>query len=714
MNPAHSVTFARHDWHRISADEACSQLGVDPVHGLSTEEAASRLATHGANVLPEEKHSSLWRVFAQQFASPLIYILFVAAVIAFAMGHRSDAAVILVVVMINAIIGTVQEGRAERSMKALQRLSGLRVRVVRDGEETEIEAGKLVPGDIVLLSAGDAVGADSRVIVAAALEASEAALTGESLPVEKSANALPEDTVLADRRNQVFSGTHIAAGRGRALVVATGTATEVGKIARLTTGATDAKTPLEQRIDQFGRVLVTAALGMFAIVVIVGLLRRMAFLEVFMVAISQMVSMVPEGLPVAMTIALAVGMQRMARRGAIVRRLAAVETLGSTSVICSDKTGTLTKNEMTVTRLWLPDGRELEVTGEGYAPEGTIRHNGEPVDDDDPAVRALTEAALLCNDAQLVPPDREDTRWRPLGDPTEAALITLAWKAGLNPPEVRRRHSRHAEIPFDSGAKMMATSHGAAGVQIKGAPEPVIALCGGDDPELALAAAQSMADQALRVLAVARVDDTELDESAGFDPFCGKTRLLGLIGQMDPPRAEARQAVSECLAAGIRPVMVTGDHKATGFAIARTLGIAREGDIAVDGTELEQMPEQDLRADLDRISVFARVHPEHGRNDRRWRERRPGSGGGGCRRGDGHHRHGSGQERGQDRHHRRQFRHDCQSGGRGPLGLPEPEEGDPLPLRHVDGRGAGAAERPRAWLSPAARCRTDPVDQHCH
>ena len=610
--------------HALASPEVLKALGSDALAGLSPEEAARRLGEHGPNTLPETEHRSLWRVLASQFASPLIYILFVAAAIAFAMGKRGDSIVILVVVIINAVIGAFQEGRAERSMEALRRLSSLKVRVLRGGRDEIIEARDLVPGDVVLFAAGDAIGADARLLESAALETAEAALTGESLPVAKNPKPLAADTPLAERLNVVYSGTHVAAGRGKGIVVATGLATEVGKIAKLTAAAEDPDTPLELRIAHFGRYLVVAAIALVSVVLSVGLLRGMPFADVFMVAISQMVSMVPEGLPVAMTIALAVGMQRMAGRGAIVRRLAAVETLGSTSVICSDKTGTLTKNEMTVTALWLPGGRDIEITGAGYTPEGKLLEAGREISNTDAHLRAMLEAVALCNDAQLVPPDNEDSRWRPLGDPTETALLTLALKGCVELDALRKQCPRRAEIPFDSAAKMMATQHGhgAKGrIVIKGAPEFLLALCGharrGDttvpldetgrrDTE---AAGSAMAARALRVLAVAEIPDDTLDDSAGFAQFQGRAVFLGLVGQMDPPRDEVKAAVAECRDAGIRAVMVTGDHKITGLSIARTLGIARDGDIAVDGTELEQMPEQDLRANLDRISVFARVHP---------------------------------------------------------------------------------------------------------
>lgn len=602
-------------WHATKPDAIAQSLQTDLKAGLSTAEAAKRLEEHGANELPEEKHKPMWKVFAAQFASPLIYILFVASIISFAMGHPSDAIVILVVVLVNAIIGAIQEGRAEHSMTALRKLSSLKVRVVRGGKENTIESRELVPGDILLLAAGDQVGADARLLEAASLEATEAALTGESLPVQKHIDPLPGDSTLGDRKNMIYSGTHLTAGRGRAVVVETGLQTEVGKIATMTAGAEDPDTPLELRLKQFGRWLVIASAILFVLVLAFGMFRGIPFGDIFMVAISQMVSMVPEGLPVAMTIALAVGMQRMARRGAIVRRLAAVETLGSTSIICSDKTGTLTKNEMTVTTLVLPDGRVIKASGAGYSPEGKLTHDDKEITaSGEDSLRRLLEAIALCNDAQLTPPDQKENRWRAMGDPTEAALLTIAQKAGLDPEKLREQHPREAEIPFDSGTKMMATLHGAEGKKrgfFKGAPESLLALCDTSTVDVAKTQKTSvdLAEKALRVLAVAELDNATLDEKAGFDPFRGKLKFLGLLGQMDPPRDEVKAAVAECQAAGIRPVMVTGDHKATGLAIANALGIAKEGDIAVDGNELEAMKDEDLKKKLQNISVFARVHP---------------------------------------------------------------------------------------------------------
>jgi magnesium-transporting ATPase (P-type) len=603
-------------WHALPVEQVPGHFALDLQRGLAASEVQRAQARHGPNALPEAPPRPLWLGFARQFKSPLIYILFVAAVLAVALGHRADALVILAVVLVNALVGSFQEGRAERSMAALRRLAALRVRVLRDGAEQVVEARELVPGDTVLLAAGDAVAADARLVDAAQLQVAEAALTGESVPVAKSIAAVPEATGLADRRCMVYSGTHVTAGRARAIVVATGMHTEVGAIAGLTQGAEEPKTPLETRLAQFGRGLVVAALGLFVLVVLLGLWRQLPLAEVLMVAISQMVSMVPEGLPVAMTIALAVGMQRMAERGAIIRRLSAVETLGSTTVICSDKTGTLTRNEMTAVALWLPGGRAIAVGGSGYVPEGTLEEGGTAVPGTDPQLHPLLLAAALCNDAELLPPEEERAGWTVLGDPTEGALLVLACKVGVQLDTARREAPREAELPFDSDTKLMATRHRTAGaprrVWIKGAPEAVLRLCaaeGGATLHAARDAAEAMAARALRVLAFATVDDDALDAAAGFDALAGRARLLGLVGQIDPPREEVKRSVAECRAAGIRPVMVTGDHKLTGLAIARELGIARDGERAVDGPELERMGEAELREALPGIAVFARVQP---------------------------------------------------------------------------------------------------------
>jgi magnesium-transporting ATPase (P-type) len=608
-------------WHALAVDEVLRSLRVDPQRGLADAQALERAAQFGANALPEPPPRSLWRIFARQFLSPLIYILFVAAMLAVALGHHGDGGVILGVVFVNALIGMFQEGRAERSMAALRRLAALQVCVLRDGREQMLQARDLVPGDVLRLAAGDAVAADARLIEQAQLQAAEAALTGESVPVAKSVARVPAEAGLADRHDMVYSGTHITAGRGIAVVVATGASTEVGHIAGLTEAAAEVKTPLEHRIERFGRALVVAALGLFVLVVLLGLWRSLPIADVLMVAISQMVSMVPEGLPVALTIALAVGMQRMAARGAIIRRLAAVETLGSTTVICSDKTGTLTRNEMTVQTLWLPGpggGREIAVSGVGYAPRGAFTERGASVDPGDPAIAALLQAAALCNDAELIAPADEMASWTVLGDPTEAALRVVAAKAGIDLAALEGAAPREEELPFDSSLQLMATRHRMADaprrVFVKGSPEAVLRLVGDSGAatsakQAARRAADAMAARALRVLAMAVVGDDPLDAAAGFEALAGRAQLLGLVGQIDPPREEAKVAVAACREAGIRPVMVTGDHRLTGLAIARELGIAHERDRAVDGAELERMGEAEFHKELQRIAVFARVQP---------------------------------------------------------------------------------------------------------
>jgi magnesium-transporting ATPase (P-type) len=596
--------------HARSLAEVSAALGSDPNLGLGADEARSRLAQFGPNALPEAPRGSLLWVFLRQFQSPLVYLLLVAAAVALALGELSDALVIVAVVVLNAAIGTFQEGRAERSLAALRSVAQQRARVLRDGQELEIAARELVPGDLISLQAGDAIGADARVVEAAQLNVAEAALTGESVPVQKAPSAVAEDAPLAERASMLFAGTHLTAGRGRALVVATGTATELGKIAQLAESAEQMKTPLEARIAQFGRVLSFSALGAFALIAGVGSLRKVPFSELVMIGISQVVGMIPEGLPVAMTVALALGVTRMARRGAIVRKLAAVETLGSTTVIASDKTGTLTRNEMTVTHVVLPDARGLEVEGSGYAPQGVLREGGAPRSAaDDAALRELLEACVLCNDADLEQPADAAQGYRPLGDPTEAALIVLARKGKVDTQRLRAERPRRAEVPFDSAKKWMATEHEQDGqpfVVLKGAPEVLLPLAGRAGSELEHAAEQ-LAARALRVIAVARVDGATLAGESW--PLPAQVRVLGLVGELDPPRTEVAEAVVRCKLAGVRPVMITGDHKATGVAIAEALAITERGREAVDGAELARMDDAELARRLARIDVFARVEP---------------------------------------------------------------------------------------------------------
>ncbi len=612
--------------HAMPCGEVLESFQSEAVRGLNPSEVDARLLKYGANILPGEKPRPLWAIFLRQFQSPLIYLLLVAAGIALWMGRAEDAGVIFAVVLLNSLVGSVQEGRARRSMESLRRLSQNLAMVRRGGERISVPAAGLVPGDIVELAAGDAVSADCRLLEVRALEVGEAVLTGESMPVRKTMEVLDADTPKLEQANMVFSGSEVTAGRAVAVVVSTGLETQVGRIATLTRGAKEVPTPLESRIHQFGRWLAAAAVALFFVLLGLGLARGMAWHDILMVAISQMVSMVPEGLPVAMTVALAVGMQRMARSGAIVRRLSAVETLGSTGVICTDKTGTLTGNEMTATRIWLPGAGGLEVEGSGYAPKGSIRRGEGEIDPgSESALRRLLEAGALCNDARLVSPEETGGHWRSVGDPTEAALLTLAWKGCVDVGELQTRWPRHAEIPFDPQARLMATGHikksGERRLVLKGAPEAVMQRCGavfanGEVRSIGAAgkkeieeAVQDLASRALRVLAFAE-SDKALCGDEGFLSLGEDMVFLGLVGQMDPPRPETAEAIRECRLAGIKPVMVTGDHKATGLEIARLIGLAQEGDLAIDGRELAAMGEEDLQRQIGHVAVFARVQPE--------------------------------------------------------------------------------------------------------
>jgi magnesium-transporting ATPase (P-type) len=604
--------------HALPAAELLASLGSDLLNGLSEAAVTRRLNQFGFNTLPHTPDPGLGEVFLRQFQSPLIALLAAAALISAALHHTADASVILGVLLLNAGLGTLQEGRARNALASLRKLTSLRVRILRGGNESLLEARLLVPGDILLLAAGDAVGADARLIECRGLETTEAALTGESQPVPKTTETLLPATPLCDQSNMVFAGTHVTAGRARALVTHTGSSTQIGHIAALTRNAPRHRTPLELRLAAFSRGLLWAALLFFALLLAVGSLRHIPLSELLPLAISEMVSMVPEGLPTAWTIALAVGSQRISRRGAILRTLSAVETLGSVDVICADKTGTLTCNEMTVSRILLPGERHLTVTGAGLRPEGRILEGGTPCDpENDPPLRELLEAGCLCNDARLLPPAAPADPWQALGDPTEAALLTLALKAGLHPAVLQHAWPRTCEIPFDAGKKWMLTVHSGPGhtrLLLKGAPEAVLPLCALAEPLRAYTTheAAELAAEQLRVLAVAACTlphAPALDPDSAADQLRGRMRLLGLIAQSDPPRPESREAVEACLRAGIRPVMITGDHAHTARAIATTLGIHRPGFHVLEGPALDALSDAELAARLDSIRVFARVHP---------------------------------------------------------------------------------------------------------
>ncbi|MBS3904875.1 MAG: HAD-IC family P-type ATPase [Simkania sp.] len=586
--------------------------------GLSYQEVRQRIAEIGPNGLPKKKPPGYLFNFFSQFKNPLIYLLFVASGLMLFIGQVTDCLVILGVVVINALMGVIQEGRAERSLTSLRNLETLEVLVIRGGEEKQIEARELVPGDIVHLTAGNAVPADARIIEALHLQVVEAALTGESQAIHKIDMTIDQATILAERKNMLYTGTYIVAGRCLALITSTATHTELGKIARITEEAPLHKTPIEKKIARFGQVLSIVAGGIFFLLLGVGYLRGLPFADIFMVAISQVVSLIPEGLPAAITIALAVGVQRMAAQKAIVRRLVAVETLGSTTAICTDKTGTLTRGEMLASEVFLPGQNLIQVQGIGYAPQGSFMQSGKVVDPyDNNALLVLLEAGVLCNDARL---QQEGGVWHVIGDPTEGALLTLAKKAEFDEVAIRQEHPRLREIPFDSKAKMMATNCEGV-VMIKGAIEAVLALCPRaliDDEEVVLTEkllldieheAERLALEGRRILGFARMEGG-FNEKEEWSQLKGKSLFLGFVAQMDPPRPEAAQAVTTCQAAGIRPIMVTGDHLLTAKAIARQLGLLHDGQQGIDGAQLDLLSDEQLKQQIGTIAVFARLHPE--------------------------------------------------------------------------------------------------------
>jgi calcium-translocating P-type ATPase len=584
-------------------------MDTDLKWGLSKEEALKRLSEYGWNLLPEKPPRNPIVNFFLQFLNPLVYLLFIAAALMFFFGSPTDPLVILVVVILNALMGAIQEGRAERSLISLRKLSALEARVVRDGRQMRIESKYLVPGDVLYLGAGDMVPADCRIVESASLEVIESALTGESIAISKI-----EGT--DEKQSTLYMGTHLSKGRCLAIVTATGEKTEFGQIAKLSEEKAPPKTPIEKRIASFGKHLSIAAVLVFGGLVGIGFLQKHPISEIFFAAISQLVSLIPEGLPAAITIALAVGVQRMAARGAIIRRLAAVETLGSTTVICTDKTGTLTRGEMVATEIFLPDQPIIHVEGIGYQPKGVFSQQDSQIDPhENNALLILLEACVLCNDAKL---EYEGGIWKILGDPTEGALIVLARKADLDDQMILREIPRKEEIPFDPKAKMMATIHEAVTL-IKGAAEEVLALCNTllihDEEqmiteELKKAILDKMHEFALdgkRILGFARIEG-EIT-TTDFASLKGRCLFLGFICLTDPPREEVYEAVKTCQIAGIRPVMVTGDHLVTAKAIAKQLRILKGKAEAMDGASLDAMSDEELRKRIGKVSVFARLHP---------------------------------------------------------------------------------------------------------
>jgi Ca2+-transporting ATPase len=612
-------------FHTLTPEEVCGVLETGP-QGLSETAALERLARYGPNELAAGKKISVWGILLRQFANLLIVILLAATAISFALGERLDAWVILAIVLACVMLGFIQEYRAEKAAAALQKLAAPVATVVREGQERAIPAREVVPGDVLVLHTGDRVAADGRLLEVINLKADEALLTGESTASGKHlASGSAPDQAVADRKCMVFGGTVITYGRGRAVVTATGMDTEFGKIARMLQDVAEHKTPLEARMATIGRVLSVICLTVAMGASLLGVLRGHSWLEMLIWGITLAVAAVPESLPAVVTGALAIGTTRMARKNAIVKRLPAVETMGCTTVICTDKTGTLTKNEMTVRRLFL-DGELVEVSGSGYEPSGSFTIGGTAVSPGDhPVLAEIARIVMLCNDAVLI---ETDGNWTVRGDPTEGALLVLGRKAGLDHEALRLEFPRMAEIPFSSDVKRMSTFHQEPGgvlMYVKGAPERLLLgapmmltsqgerSMGAQDREAVQKQAAAMAYEALRVLGLAyrhlpEVPDLESDAA---DP---ELVWVGLVGMIDPARPEARQAINQCRQAGIRVIMITGDHPVTASAVAREVGLIPPGTkthAVITGPELNKMSDPELREALREARVFARVAPEH-------------------------------------------------------------------------------------------------------
>lgn len=607
-------------WHTLTLDTTYERLDTNP-KGLTNAEAAKRMLEVGPNELQAAKRVAAWEILLEQFKNVLILILLAACVISLFLEHGVESIIIAVIVLFAVLLGFIQEYRAERAIEALRQMAAPTASVLRDRNEVKIPARDLVPGDVILLRTGDRIPADARLLETVNLQVEEAALTGESVPVEKHIHVLTgDDLAVGDRKNMVFAGTSVTYGRGRAIVAATAMKTEFGKIAQLLQTVESGKTPLQQNLDKLGSVLARAALVVVALIVSLGLLRGQPIIDMLLFGIALAVAVVPEALPAVVTISLAIGVQKMVKRNALIRRLPAVETLGSTSVICSDKTGTLTKDEMTVRKIYTA-GQLFNVSGAGYLPIGEFSLNGgAPVAPSEQLVQML-RAAVLCSDTQLVPSKNgAEQDWKIKGDPTEGALVVAAAKASLSKDSLDAEFPRVQEIPFSSETKRMTTLH-QTGASLtaysKGAPEVILASCGTqltsegiqvlstDDRKKIMSVAQEMAGDALRVLAIAAKSEAVLETATQEMVF------LGLAGMIDPPRLEAKAAIALCADAGIRPVMITGDHPVTAQAVARELGLLRNGGRVVTGTELEEMTDEQLGREVEDISVYARVSPSH-------------------------------------------------------------------------------------------------------
>nr|WP_231705775.1 calcium-transporting P-type ATPase, PMR1-type [Effusibacillus lacus] len=606
------------------------QLLETTANGLTWKEAEQRRLRYGENRLSEGEQVSLLSLFLNQFRDFMVLVLMAATLISGLLGEYTDAITIIAIIFVNGILGFLQEVRAERSLASLKQLAAPTAHTVRDGKKATIPASDLVPGDIVYLESGDRVPADLRLLKCQSLEIEESSLTGESLPVAKTSEVVDDPHAgLGDRRNMAYMGTMVTRGKGIGVVVATGMDTEMGLIADLIQTAEDTETPLQRRLEQLGKILVYVALAITVVVVVTGILHGHGIYEMFLAGVSLAVAAIPEGLPAIVTIALALGVQRMIKRRAIVRKLPSVETLGCATVICSDKTGTLTQNMMTVQQVWV-NGQYYDITGNGFEPEGEFQLSGKKVDPGKRAdLKRLLEIAVLCNNAELVNETgdpRQEARWTVYGDPTEGALLVLAAKAGCTPEQMARIEERLDELPFDSNRKMMSvlTRNQAGQMQLltKGAPDVLLDRCSHmliDGKAVPMSASlrkavmqanESMAAGALRNLGIAYRPITDPKQISVADPEKGLV-FLGLLGMIDPPRPEVYSAIAKCKRAGIKTVMITGDHQVTAEAIARQIGILPTGGQVINGKQLEAMSDRELTERVEDIYVYARVSPEH-------------------------------------------------------------------------------------------------------
>lgn len=604
-------------WYQLEVSQVLARLDVTQ-EGLSEAQVVDRLSRFGPNALPDDGGVGWVTILIHQFMSPLIYILLVAGIVTVVLEAYVDAGVIFAIVGLNAVIGFFQEYKAEESVKALKKMVVPRARVLRSGREVEIASHGLVPGDIVLLASGLKVPADIRLFHASELKADEALLTGESVPVEKGVAAIPADKLMpGDQNNMAFMGTVIVNGRARGIVVETGSATMLGEIARDVKDVKRAVPPLQHKIERFAKAISAVVLVSCVLLFVLGIWVGESVAQMFMTAVAAAVAAVPEGLPIVVTITMAIGVARMARRNAVVRKLAAVETLGSTTVIGSDKTGTLTKNEMTVTLIYDGD-HTYEVTGSGYEPRGEILKDGIAVPFS--ASEALTftlRIGLLCTESSVY---RVDGRYHVDGDPTEGALIVASMKAGLDPDREEEGYPEIGMIPFESELGYMATLHRHAGVKliyVKGAPERIVEMCSRmldgrpvQRKEI-LAVADAYAGRGLRVLAMAVRELSRDGDGFAHEDLRSEMSFVGMQGMIDPPRPEAVEAVAACTRAGIRTVMITGDHVVTAGAIAREIGIGQKSPRALTGKEIESLTDEELYEQVDSVSVYARVSPEH-------------------------------------------------------------------------------------------------------